>query len=134
MLKYGQLLTRLSRSMNSSGMRVCFNSGFIVIAIVSCEKDIILSRSEQIVIYFDVSYKRHHEICADVRRIALSDNFVFNVAFYGIITFFCFFVRTCWTYSDSCSFPKLDSEKFIAKVYLILDHSSYIHICYYFFL
>ena len=128
MLKYGQLLTRLSRSMNSSGMRVCFNSGFIVIAIVSCEKDIIFSRSEQIVICFAVSHKRHHEICTDLRRVALSDNFVFNLAFYGItcITFFCFFVRTCWIYSDSCSFHKLNSEKFIAKVYVILDHPSYI--------
>ena len=55
-LKSGQLLTRLSHSINKSGMKTCFNSGFIVITVVSSAKDIILSRSEQIVVYFDVSH------------------------------------------------------------------------------
>ena len=35
-----------------------------------------LSRSEQIVVFFDVPHLRCHEICADVHRVALSDNFV----------------------------------------------------------
>ena len=87
MLKYGQLLTRLSQSMKNSGMRTCFNSGFIS-TVVSSAKDNVLSRSEQIVIYFDVSHLRCHEICADVCRVALSDHFVFNIAFYRIVTFF----------------------------------------------
>ena len=56
LLKYGQRLTGLLQSMNNSGMRTCFSSGFIVITVVSSAKDMILSRSEQIVVYFDVSH------------------------------------------------------------------------------
>ena len=56
-LKYGQLLTGLAQSMNNSGMRTCLNSRFIVITVVSSAKDIILSRSEQIVVYFDAGFE-----------------------------------------------------------------------------
>ena len=55
-LKYGQLLTGLSQSMNKSGMRTCFSSVFIVITAVFSAKDIMLNRSEQIVVYFDISH------------------------------------------------------------------------------
>ena len=55
-LKYGQLLATLLQSMNNSGIRTCLNSGYIVITmIVFSAKDIISSRREQIVNYFDVS-------------------------------------------------------------------------------
>ena len=74
MLKYGQLLAKLSQSMKNSEMRMCFNSGFII-TVVSSAKNI-LSRSEHIVVYFDVPHLRRHEICADVLRVALSDHFV----------------------------------------------------------
>ena len=87
-LTYRQLLTGLSQSMNNRGMRTCFNNEFTVITVVSSVKNIILSRSELIVVFFDVSHLRRHEICVDVRRVAVSDHFVFNVAFYRIITFF----------------------------------------------
>ena len=48
--------TGLSQSMNKSGMRRCYNSVSIAITAVSSAKDIILSRSEQIGIYFDISH------------------------------------------------------------------------------
>ena len=37
-LKYGQLLTGLSQSLNNSGMMTCFNSRFILITVVSSAK------------------------------------------------------------------------------------------------
>ena len=76
-----------SHSIDSSGARTCSNSRSIVIAVVSSAKDIIL-RSKQTALKF--VHKRcqlRHKISADVRRVAISIHFIFNVVFLKINIF-----------------------------------------------
>ena len=86
-LNFEQLKAVSSHSMNSSGTRTCSNRGSIVIAVVSSAKDIILRSKQTALKFIHKRCERRHKISADVRRVAISSNFILNVVFLKINIF-----------------------------------------------
>ena len=86
-LNFEQLKAVSSHSMDSSGMRMCANSGSIVIAIVSSSKDIILRSKQTALKFIHKRRQQRHKISADVRRVAISSHFILNVVFLKINIF-----------------------------------------------
>ena len=76
-----------SQRMDSSGTRTCSNCGSIVIAVVSSAKDSILRSKQTALMFIHKRRQRRHKISADVRRVAISSHFIFNVVFLKINIF-----------------------------------------------
>ena len=76
-----------SHSMDSSGTRTCSNSCSTVIAVVSSMKDIIWRSKQTALKFIHKRCQRRHKISADMRRVAISSHFIFNVVFLKINIF-----------------------------------------------
>ena len=86
-LNFEQLKAVSSHSMGSSDMRMCLNSGSIVIAVVSSAKDIILRSKQTALKFTHKRCQRHNKISADVRWVAISSHFNLSVVFLHINIF-----------------------------------------------
>ena len=80
-LNFELLKAEPSHSIDSSGMRMCSNSGSIVIAVVSSAKDIILRSRQSALKFIHKRSQQRHKISADVRRVVISSHFLLNVVF-----------------------------------------------------